>query len=200
MDTLPAFTRRPKPDRGPSYQDAVARWLASNAIGWLNHQHKNGLPISQNVDELTAFLDQSARDHFTDVAEDPLHPSGFPKSHRLDLDRIEATNPDRAQWILLHWDPAKIDGRRRGGQHSASTGSKKGPSRRWTPADLMQFWGLPARGRQRAVSEATGMSPAAYYRLSAQMPEFLAMRSQAADERQAQARDFAGLIPVPKNY
>lgn len=203
MHTLPTFTRRPKPDRenipaGGSFQKLVEAWLCSVAMSELNRRHLAGEDLP-TATELAEWLDSVATTELAGLFTDG-HETETPAKHRLSLSKLCDGSDRRAHWVLTRWDPAKIEARRRGGRHGKADGTRKGPPPKWSCADLVPFWDMPARGRQQAVTQATGMSGPVYYRLSARMPQFMAERSQAEAARDAQAKDMAGLIPVPNNY
>ncbi len=119
---------------------------------------------------------------FGSMAEDPLQPSTWHRSHRPGFDRIEATNPSRAAWVLTRWAPEKLAGRR-GCQHSKADGTAKGSPPRWSPAGLLPYWNLPAKGRQEVASEALGIVPPPTTGWPGFMPTFLKRQAHAEDNR-----------------
>jgi hypothetical protein len=180
---IPIYARKPKPTRvdvtkDETFQDLVGGWLASNAHATLNRRHSDGKPdlVSGNdrhIRALVLLLDKVAAQEFSgDTTSGPQEVRG---TYRLDLDRIYASNERRAKWVIEHWDRSKVEGRSQGGKHGTHDGTRKGPVPRWTAGDLLPYWGLPARGRAKAVTEAkTGMSLRTYYMLAKRMPDLLA--------------------------
>jgi hypothetical protein len=196
------LTRKPKPTRTDatskkSFQDLVEGWLVSAALARLNAHHLAGKPpldsgnerhISRLADYMNAVADQEFDGEFND--DDP---KAFPTKTRL-LHWTSDNQIRRAIYVLQRWDPTRVAGRRRGGKHGAEDGVRKGPTPRWSCADLLPHWDLPARQRQAAVTAATGMSSSTFYRLQSGMDSFLERRAADDADRAASASEFAHLL------
>jgi hypothetical protein len=187
-------------DQNTSFQTLVERWLVGNAFATLNRRHVKGDPplISGNmrhIQKLAIFMNAVAAHQFSGVSTDYDTDRGRASSYRLSLDKIYASNERRAEWVLKHWDPSKVEGRSRGGKHGKHDGVRKGPSPRWTYADVLPYWDLPPRQRRAATLAGTGMSSARFDQLKIGMDDYLARRQARDQARAVLQQDLDGLLP-----
>ena len=188
-----------RPDRravakGENYQDLVSGYVCSLAIRALNHRHVRQLrrghvrPLdSRDVLALTRWLvllaDAELSDDDNDMAgtDRPM-----PKRFLLDRDKLMDSMPSRAAWIIRMWDRSKVEGRRRGGLHSAATtGTRKGPPPKFGVRDILPHYHLPRAERKARVIAETGMKSSRYHELLRHVPAML----ERIEESRAEAID-----------
>lgn len=176
-----------RPDRralakGENYQDLVSGYLCSRALAALNRRHVRQLRAghlrvldSRDVRGLTRWLialaDYEFSGEYLNASSDA---KSTPKRYLLDREKLMDSMADRAGWVIRNWDGSKVEGRRRGGQHSsATTGTLKGPPPRFSTGDILPYYDLPNGERKATVMAQTGMSASTYYALLRKVPGVL---------------------------
>ena len=189
MIPIRTHTRKPtKADvtKKKPFQDLVGGWLASNAHEMLNRRHLDKeTPLDSgnrhHVKTLALWMDRLAAQQFHDDTA-TSGPQEIRGRCRLSLDKIFASNESRAKWVLERWNVSIVEGRSRGGKHSRHDGVRKGPPPLWSVGNLLPFWDLPARGRAKAVMDATGMCRRTYYALAKDVPAVLSRMERERQE------------------
>ncbi|MFK4836943.1 hypothetical protein ACI3KY_14560 [Microbacterium sp. ZW T2_14] len=98
---------------------------------------------------------------------------------------LAATMHGRASWVLQRWDKTKVERRAAGGRHGRATGTRKGPTPRFTVAAILPHYGLPPGERKARVIAETGMSESRYYQLLREVPAALDRIQERSDVESA---------------
>jgi hypothetical protein len=197
-----------RPDRaevpkGDTYQSLVERYLASRALRALSRRHLAQLRRdhvrqldSRNVRDVAAlarWLQLVADIEFGHEYAEPLHRDGMRKGLVLDSDKLARRMYERAVWVLQHWDKTKVERRSAGGRHGRATGTRKGPTPRFTVAAILPHYHLPPAERKARVIADTGMSTSTFHKLLREMPAALERIEERIEERR---REDAALRPT----
>ena len=195
-------TRNEALGRGtPTFQDLAGRYLCSVGLSLVNSRHLAGekpleLGNAQHIEALASALTRVA-EHVFEAEWDSAEPGDGRRAARYRLERAKLLDgaQNKAIWVIAHWDPAKIEGRRRGGRHSAADGVRKGKTPRWTPGLLAEFAHLPPRERKAEAIAALGCSESQYYVLWRNYRESQAAQLARRQERAKKNLELMHLLP-----
>jgi hypothetical protein len=99
-----------------TFADAVGSYLCSRGLTWLNQAHLAGESVPEAETLAERLYDWAYPEFVADLVREKERAS-MPAAGRLTPEDLERRSQNTARWVIQHWDPAKIEGRRRGGRN-----------------------------------------------------------------------------------
>jgi hypothetical protein len=151
---------------GDNFQFLAGSYLCSVGLVVLNRRHLAGHAELEDARPLVDFMIRVADEAFADLYLSESPGTAYPaKRYRLKRSELVDSMPGRAVWVLQKWDKRKVEGRRRGGRHSAAEGVRKGPPPRLYPFMIANFMHLTAGERRKAFMAEHKCAASTYYEL-----------------------------------